>query len=92
MKLQISAAPQEFLTAEEEKALSNEWLRDYNFFSMRQLVERNLGFVVQMARQYAGKGVDLDDLINEGNLGLIEAAKRFDPSKDVRFLTYAAWW
>ena len=57
-----------------------------------ELVERNLSFVVKIANEYRGLGVPLEDLLNEGNLGLIEAARRFDNKKGVKFITYAIWW
>lgn len=57
-----------------------------------RLIESNLRLVVSMARGYAGRGVDMLDLIQEGNLGLMSAAERFDWRQDVRFSTYAAWW
>ncbi len=57
-----------------------------------KLIKHNLRFVVHIAKQYEGLGVPLLDLIDEGNLGLMRAIERFDPSKGVRFLTYAIWW
>ena len=57
-----------------------------------RLVESNLFFVVKVAAQYRTLGVPFEDLLNEGNLGLIEAVKRYDLSKGTKFITYAVWW
>jgi RNA polymerase primary sigma factor len=60
--------------------------------ALHELVERNLRFVVQVAGKYKGYGLPLADLINEGHLGLMHAAGKFDPERGVRFITYAVWW
>ena len=80
------------LTPEEERIYGHLWQDDRNPEGLRKLVEGNLRFVVKEARKFEGMGLDLLDLISEGNLGLIEAAKRFDPLRENKFLTYASWW
>jgi len=80
------------LTPEEERINGHLWQDERNPEGLRRLVEGNLRFVVKEARKFEGMGLDLLDLISEGNLGLIEAAKRFDPTRENKFLTYASWW
>jgi RNA polymerase sigma factor (sigma-70 family) len=60
--------------------------------SAHRLVLSNLGFVVKIANEYRNLGIPFDDLLNEGNIGVLEAARHFDPSRGTRFLTYAVWW
>jgi RNA polymerase primary sigma factor len=80
------------LTADEERALAARVQRDGDEEALRRLVEGNLRFVVNYAKRYRGLGVPFLDLIHEGNLGLMEAARRFDPGRNVKFITYAVWW
>ena len=80
------------LTPEEERINGRLWRNERNPMGLSKLVEGNLRFVVKEARKFEGMGLDLLDLISEGNLGLIEAAKRFDPERENKFLTYASWW
>lgn len=60
--------------------------------AQEKLVKDNLPFVISIAKQYVGKGLDMDDLVNEGNLGMIRAAEKFDESRGYSFLSYAVWW
>ncbi len=76
------------LTREEEQRLAK--LGDEE--SLKTLVVRNLKYTVLVANRYKGLGLSVSDLINEGNIGLIEAAKRFDHKRGVKFITYASWW
>jgi RNA polymerase primary sigma factor len=80
------------LTAEEERELGRRIKDNGDPDAIRRLVEGNLRFVVSYAKRYRSLGVPFLDLIHEGNLGLIEAARRFDPDRNVKFITYAVWW
>ena len=79
------------LTEGEEKALG-ERIRRGDKAALQDLIQANLKFVVSYVKKYRGMGLSMLDLIDEGNVGLIEAAKRFDPSRNVRFISYAVWW
>jgi RNA polymerase primary sigma factor len=79
------------LTEAEEKALG-ERIRQGDPAALQDLVKSNLRFVVSYVKKYRGMGLSLLDLIDEGNVGLIEAARRFDPARGVRFVSYAVWW
>lgn len=83
------------VSAEEEKVLCDRILSGQNGLdekARQRLVEGNLRFVVSVAKQYQGSGLELMDLINEGNVGLVKASQYFDPSKGIRFISFAVWW
>jgi RNA polymerase primary sigma factor len=79
------------LAAEEERVLGR-LIQAGDQEALNRLVEANLRFVVSYSKRYRGMGLAFLDLIHEGNLGLIEAAKRFDPERGVKFISYAVWW
>ncbi len=79
------------ITEEEEKELARR-IKKGDPEAIKRLVEGNLRFVVSYVKKYQGMGLSLLDLINEGNLGLLEAAQRFDPDRNVKFISYAVWW
>ena len=79
------------LAPEEEKELGRR-IQAGDQEALNRLVEANLRFVVSYSKRYRGLGLSFLDLIHEGNLGLIEAAKRFDPERNVKFISYAVWW
>ena len=86
---QISKFPT--ISQEEEKRLGR-LIQKGDKDARKKLIESNLRFVVSFVKRYQGMGIGLLDLIHEGNLGLIEAAKRFDPKRNVKFISYAVWW
>lgn len=80
------------LDLDQERSFGRMWQQDRNPDGLRRLVEGNLRFVVKEANRFQGLGLEIQDLVSEGNLGLLEGASRFDPERGNRFLTYAAWW
>lgn len=80
------------LTAEEEKQLATQLIKSNDLNAAKQLIMSQLRFVVHIARGYTGYGLPLADLIQEGNLGLMKAVKRFDPDKGVRLISFAVHW
>lgn len=79
------------LSREQEIELANK-IQNGDDEALQQLIRHNLKYVVSVANRYKGCGLPLLDIINEGNIGLIQAARRFDPERGVKFITYAVWW
>ncbi|MBS3771392.1 MAG: RNA polymerase sigma factor RpoD/SigA [Bacteroidales bacterium] len=80
------------LSAEEEGELARRIRKNNDEEALEKLIKGNLRFVVSVAKQYQNQGLSLPDLINEGNLGLIKAATRFDETRGFKFISYAVWW
>lgn len=86
---EVSSVP--MITPDEEVTLAKR-IREGDELALEKLVKANLRFVVSVAKQYQNRSLPLNDLINEGNLGLIKAAKKFDETKGFKFISYAVWW
>ena len=81
----------ELITADEEVILAQR-IRAGDKAALEKLIKANLRFVVSVSKQYQNQGLSLPDLINEGNLGLMKAAKRYDETRGFKFISYAVWW
>ena len=86
---EVSKTP--LLTAQQEVAIARK-VRAGDEEAMQELVKRNLRFVISVAKKYQNRGLALSDLIGEGNVGLMTAARKFDPDQGVKFISYAVWW
>jgi len=82
----------QLLTREEENVLAQRWVEHRDPAAAEELIQKNLRFVVKVAMGYRKYGVPVSDLIQEGNLGLIRAVEKFDPSRGTRLISYAVWW
>lgn len=78
--------------SEEEEVVLSKRIKEGDENALNKLIESNLRFVISCAKQYMGVGISMEDLVNEGNIGLIKAAKQFDHTRGFKFISYAVWW
>ncbi len=90
-KYLVDIGKEELISADEEVQLAQR-IRQGDQWALEKLCKANLRFVVSVAKQYQNQGLSLPDLINEGNVGLIKAARRFDETRGFKFISYAVWW
>ena len=90
-KYLLEVSQLDMITAEEEAELALR-IKQGDEHALNKLVTANLRFVVSVAKQYQNRGLRLTDLINEGNIGLVKAARRFDETRGFKFISYAVWW
>lgn len=83
--------PKGLISAEREVDLAR-LIKSGSLPAQNELIEANLRFVVSIAKQYRGRGLEISDLVSDGNLGLIKAAQKFDETKGIKFISYAVWW
>src|SRR5689334_21121632 len=81
----------DFITSEDEARLAKR-IKEGDQVALEKMIKANLRFVVYVAKQYQNGGLTIGDLINEGNVGLIKAATRFDETRGFKFISYAVWW
>ena len=80
------------LLKDQEEVVLARKIKEGDEEALKTLIESNLRFVVSVAKQYQNQGMNLNDLINEGNIGLMKAAAKFDETKGFKFISYAVWW
>jgi len=81
----------DMISPQREKELAK-LIKEGNQKAMTELINSNLRFVISVAKQYAGRGLSIEDLVSEGNLGLIKAAEKWDETRGIKFISYAVWW
>lgn len=91
-RLASAARRARYLERDEERELTERWHKEKDEQALHQLISSHMRLVIALASRFRNYGLPMSDLVQEGNVGLLEAASRFEPSREVRFSTYAAWW